>query len=65
MSLEPRSGHKLLLKLLLDKTFDSITQAEINKKAIDDMTREQKKNEKTLKLILKQLELITGEEHYG
>ena len=61
MSLEARSGPKILLKLLLDKTNDVLTQSVDNKTEITRL-REDVNNlsNLTTKMIF-HLELITGE----
>ena len=63
--LEPRSGSKTLLKLLLIKTTEVLTQSEDNKIQLlsNQVTLEKMNNE--LVLIKKQLELMTGEVNYG
>ena len=63
--LEARSGHKTLLKLLLGLTEHVLTQSVENKRAIELVEAAIKENERKLILIIKQLELITGEEDYG
>jgi len=65
MSLEPRSGHKTLLKLLLAKTIEVLDQSEANSLDIQINRVTLEKMNVQLVLIKKQLELLTGEENYG
>ena len=58
-SLEPRSGNKTLLKLLLDKSNDVLTQSKVNERAIQLLESQVKLNNLELILIKKQLELLT------
>jgi len=64
MSLEARSGPKTLLKLLLDKTNDVLTQSKDNKLAIERLHDKDKELDAKLLLIIQQLELISGEIDY-
>lgn len=62
MSLEARSGPKILLKLLLEKSTEVLTQSKVNEASINLLEDELKRNTEKLILLIKQLELITGEE---
>ena len=65
MSLEPRSSPKTLLKLLLSKTSEVLEQSKDNETAIQQLEREVRDNKDKLILIIKQLELVTGDMDYG
>ena len=65
MALESRSGHKTLLKLLLEKTNEVLTQSVNNELEIKLLRHESQENREKLILIIKQLELMTGEEDYN
>jgi len=53
MSLEPRSGNKVLLKLLLEKTTEVLTQSQDNKISIDRLHDKNDELKKELVLIKK------------
>jgi hypothetical protein len=61
MSLEARSGHKILLKLLLDKQLDIITSVDNMNTEIVKLQEESQESRDKLILLIKQLEHLTGE----
>ena len=65
MALESRSGHKTLLKLLLEKTNEVLTQSSNNELQLRILREESKENREKLILIIKQLELMTGDIDYN
>ena len=65
MALEERSGSKKLLKLLLDKTSEVLSSTEANTREIELLKAEQIDTQAKLILLIKQLELISGEEDFG
>ncbi len=65
MVLEDRSGSKKLLKLLLEKQSEIITKIDTTNREIELLKAEQIDTQSKLILLIKQLELITGEEDYG
>ena len=61
MSLEARSGPKILLKLLLDKTNDVLTQSVDNKTEITRLREDVTNLSNLTTRMIFHLELITGE----
>ena len=58
--LEERSGAKTLLKLLLDKTNDVLTQSAKNEFVLNELVIRSQEQEDKLILIIQQLEEISG-----
>lgn len=63
MSLEERSGAKTLLKLLLDKTFDVLEQAQSNEVKLNELSVQIDAIQTELKILNKSTDDITGN-HY-
>ena len=59
------SGEKTLLKQLIDLSNTSIAKIDNNTEAIDQVRALQQEAIDKLILLIKQLELVTGEEDYG
>ncbi len=57
--LEKRSGPKILLKLILDKTFDILEQSVTNENAIEDLIRKTESMNKDIKILIAHAELTT------
>jgi len=60
MSLEARSGNKILLKLLLAKSTDVLEQSILNQQAIETLQDTLQNQQNQLILIKRQLESISG-----
>ena len=65
MVLEERSGHKKLLKLLLEKQVEILTETKANTTKIEQLRHDVDHSQMILNGIVSQLELISGIEDFN